>query len=294
MIPPGWLKQIRRIELRTIRLVENLMAGQYHSVFRGRGLDFEEVREYQAGDDVRSIDWNVTARQGRPFVKRFVEERELTLFLLLDRSPSMHFGTVRASKIQVAAETCALLAFAALRSHDRMALLTFGDGELRYLRPAKGKRQALRLVGEALASAAAGRRGVGLVEALDHLGLVSWGRGLVCVLSDFSGSLPVRSLTALAARHDVVAIAVNDPAERELPAAGLLRLADPGSGVCQLVDTGSQAVRSVYRQRAAQLRSTRNESIRSAGVDLLELDTSTPPIYPLMRFFQRRHKSRPA
>ena len=208
-------RAVRRLQITCSRLATAIFAGEYRSAFRGRGLEFDEVREYEAGDDIRSIDWNVTARQGRPFIKRFVEERELTLLMLLDRSSSMDFGTVRATKLEAATEACALLAFAALRSHDRMALLTFGDGEIRYLPPGKGKHHALRLIRTAMTPTGSGIHATSLTEALDYSQRVVRERSLVCIFSDFIKPLPSRYLAAVAARHDTVAVAVSDPFEHQ-------------------------------------------------------------------------------
>lgn len=283
-------KSVRRLQITASRLATTVFAGEYRSAFRGRGLEFDEVREYQPGDDVRSIDWNVTARQGRPFVKRFVEERELTLIMLLDRSPSMNFGTIRTTKLQAATEACALLSFAALRSHDRIALLTFGDGELRYLSPGKGRRQTLRLISDAMTPATGEEEGAGFVAAIDRLSRVARGSALICIFSDFIDPVPVRELAAVAARHDVVAVSVSDPAERELPAAGLLRLIDPETGLSATIDSGSQTVRDNYRQMAAGRCVQRKEHIVSAGADFLELGTQTSPLHPLMQFFSSRKR----
>jgi len=283
-------KSVRRLQITASRLATTVFAGEYRSAFRGRGLEFDEVREYQPGDDVRSIDWNVTARQGRPFVKRFVEERELTLIMLLDRSPSMNFGTIRTTKLQAATEACALLSFAALRSHDRIALLTFGDGELRYLSPGKGRRQTLRLISDAMTPAAGEEDGAGFVAAIDRLSRVARGSALICIFSDFIDPVPVRELAAVAARHDVVAVSVSDPAEHELPAAGLLRLIDPETGLSATIDSGSQAVRDNYRQMAAGRRAQRKENIVSAGAGFMELGTQISPLHPLMQFFSSRKR----
>ncbi|MFA7059704.1 MAG: DUF58 domain-containing protein [Pedobacter sp.] len=283
-------QSVRRLQITASRLVTTIFAGEYRSAFRGRGIEFDEVREYQAGDDVRSIDWNVTARQGRPFIKRFVEERELTLIMLLDRSPSMAFGTIRSTKLQVATEACALLSFAALRSHDRIALLTFGDGELRYLPPGKGKRQTLRLISDAMTPASGGEHESGFVAAIDHLRRVAKGSALICIFSDFIDPAPVRELAAVAARHDVVAVSVSDPAEHELPAAGLLRVIDPETGLYSMIDSGSPSVRHNYRQMAAGRRAHRKDCIVSSGADFLELGTRISPLHPLMQFFSRRKR----
>lgn len=283
-------QSVRRLQIRASRLATAIFAGEYSSAFRGRGIEFDEVREYQPGDDVRSLDWNVTARQGRPYIKRFVEERELTLIMLLDRSPSMNFGTVRSTKLQTATEACALLAFAALRSHDRIALLTFGDGELHYLPPAKGKRQTLRLISDAMTPASGDKQGADIATAIEQLRLVSRGGALICIFSDFIGPVPVRELAAVAARHDAVAVCVSDPAEHELPEAGIMQVFDPECGLRAMIDSGSQAVRNNYMQMAARRRVHRKEYIASTGADYLELDTRTSPLHPLMQFFRSRNK----
>ena len=285
-------RAVRRLQITSSRLATAIFAGEYRSAFRGRGIEFDEVREYEAGDDIRSIDWNVTARQGRPFIKRFVEERELTLLLLLDRSASMDFGTVRCTKLDTATEACALLAFAALRSHDRMALLTYGDGELRYLPPGKGKRHALQLVRTSMTPADPGKHSANLAEALDYLLRVVRGRSLVCIFSDFIDPLPSQSLAAIAARHDTVAVSVSDPIEHRLPAAGLLRLADIESGVFRLVDSGNQAVRDSYQRLAACRQEGRRQAIAATGSACLELETRIPPLYPFMNFFHSRQMRR--
>jgi uncharacterized protein (DUF58 family) len=285
-------RAVRRLQISCSRLATAIFAGEYRSAFRGRGIEFDEVREYEAGDDIRTIDWNVTARQGRPFIKRFVEERELTLHLLLDRSPSMDFGTVRATKLDTAIEACALLAFAALRSHDRMSLLTYGDGEIRYLPPGKGKRHTLQLIRTAMTPANIGRETAGLAEALDHFRRVVRGRALSCVLSDFIAPLPTRSLAAVAARHDTVAFVVSDLLEHELPEAGLFRLADAEGSLIRVVDSGSSAVRDSFRRMAALRQGERRKSIADTGVALLELATQAPPLYSLLRFFRSRQRGR--
>jgi len=282
----------RRLQLKASRLVTAIFAGEYRSSFRGRGIEFDEVREYQPGDDIRSIDWNVTARQGRPFIKRFIEERELTLIILLDRSLTMEFGTVRCTKLDAAAETAALLAFAALRSHDRIGLLTFGDGPVRFLPPAKGKRQTLRLIAEAVTPLSRDNAGSSLTDALVYLEQLLKGRALVCILSDFCAPLPFRFLAALAARHDVAAAAVSDPAENELPPAGLLRFKDPDGGNVLLADCDSPEVRRDFRLAAAGRRAAVKERLTAAGAGYLEIGTQESPLHPLIGFFRSRGRRR--
>lgn len=280
----------RRLQIMASRLATGIFAGEYRSAFRGRGIEFDEVREYQPGDDIRTIDWNVTARQDRPFIKRFIEERELTVLFVLDRSSSMAFGTVRCTKGQAAAEACTLLAFAALRSNDRVGLLTVGNRVENYLPPAKGKRHLLRLVRELSPPAGSGVA-TDLQVALDHLVAVVRGRALLFLVSDFLTPLPVTSLAATARRHDVVALVVSDPAEETLPDAGLLRLADAETGAVRLVDSCSAAVRAQYAASARARRTERTRQIIAAGADLIEISTSTSPLHPLARFFRDRRRA---
>lgn len=285
-------KEVRRLQITASRLVTTLFAGEYRSAFRGRGIEFDQVREYQPGDDVRSIDWNVTARQGCPFVKRFVEERELTLIMLIDRSPTMDFGTVRATKLRTATEAAALLAFAALRSNDRTGLLSLGDGSLRYLGPEKGKRHTLRLVREAMEPTIAPLAGCGLQEALNHLDRLLKGRAVVCIFSDFIEPLPFRSLASLAARHDVVAAALSDPAEHELPDAGLVMLGDPMTDARVCLDSSDRATREEYRLLIETRRRERKQEIMRAGAGYLDLRTPVSPLHALIGYFRDRCRGR--
>jgi uncharacterized protein (DUF58 family) len=282
---------VRSLQIKAARLATGIFAGEYLSAFRGRGIEFEEVREYQPGDDVRTIDWNVTARLDRPFVKRFVEERELTLMILLDCSASMDFGTVRATKQETAAEAAALLAFAALRSNDRVGLLSYGGGRGNFLAPAKGKRHVMRLVHQLLASPQ-NNDASDLEGALNYLQNVIKGRALVFIFSDFLDPIPVRSLAALAARHDLVAVPVSDPAEKELTSAGLVQLIDPENGASRLVDSSSNLVRESYRRLAAGRLAEMRSRISSSGAEILDLDTRIPPLHPLIRFFRSRGRQR--
>lgn len=282
---------IHRLQIKASRLATGIFAGEYLSAFRGRGIEFEEVREYQPGDDVRTIDWNVTARLDRPFVKRFVEERELTLLLLLDCSASMDFGTIRTTKLETAVEATALLAFAALRSNDKVGLITYGGRQMTYLPPAKGKRHVMRLVHQSLAPPE-GSGDAGLEGVLTRLQQIVTGRALIFIFSDFLDPLPLMPLAAASAKHDVVAVPVSDPAERELPAIGLMQLNDPERGISRLVDTSSQLVRDRYRLLAAERQGQLRNLLASAGAEMLDLDTRTQPLHPLIRFFRNRGRQR--
>ena len=284
---------VRGLQIKASRLTTGIFAGEYLSAFRGRGIEFEEVREYQPGDDVRTIDWNVTARLDRPYVKRFVEERELTIMILLDRSPSMQFGTRRATKLQTAVEAASLLAFAALRSNDKVGLITYADRVETFLPAAKGKRHVMRLVHQAL-SAPCGSGGAGMEATLLQLGTVLKGRALLFVISDFHDPIPLLPLAQAALRHDVVAVAVSDPAEMELPEVGLINLVDPETGSECLVDSASSAVRDRYRRLAAGRHGDVRQQLAAAGAEILNLNTSIAPLHPLIRFFRNRSRQRRA
>ena len=281
-----WLAaDVRRLQVHSSRLVTGIFAGAYQSVFRGRGLEFQEVREYQPGDDVRCIDWNVTARAGRPYLKQFVEERDLTVMLLLDRSASLACPTPRGPKSRIAAEACALLALAAARNHDRVGLLTCTDRVESYLPPAKGGRQAQRIMAELLSREPAGVA-TDLAGALNYLDRVLRRPSTLCIVSDFQCADFRLALAALAGRHHVVALQVTDESDLELPEAGLIRIADPEQGTVRLVDAAAPRVRGAYREESASRRARLLQCFAAAGVRHLELRNGQPPIHALVRFFQ--------
>lgn len=277
--------QVRRLQILSSRLVTGLFAGGYRSVFRGRGAEFDAVREYHPGDDVRSIDWNVTARAGRPYLKQFIEERETTVMLLLDRSASLDCPTPRGQKSAGAAKACALLAFAAARSNDRVGLLTCTDRVESFIPPAKGPRQAQRIIA-ALSGEVAGA-GSDLAGALRYLDRVTRLAGTICIVSDFDSPGFSRELAAVARRHLVVALVVTDPADLELPEAGLLDVVDRETGRRLLVDTGAPKVRRAYREEALSRRDCLLRTFAELGVRHLELSTTEAPLDALSRFFQR-------
>jgi uncharacterized protein (DUF58 family) len=290
--PSSWpAADIRRLQILSSRLVTSIFAGEYRSVFRGRGIEFEEVRDYQPGDDIRSIDWNVTARTGRPFVKQYVEEREMTVMLVVDRSASLDCAGPRGAKSRVAAEICALLAFAAVRSHDRIGLLSFTDRIESYVPPAKGSRHAQRLIAEVLRQAPAGR-GTDVAGALDYLQRVLHRGSILFLISDFIAPEFRLPLAAAARRHDVVAVSVTDPTDDELPTEGLLRVVDAETGTRRLVDANDAAVRAAYRRRAAEARTKLAQALTAAGVDHLAVATGTAPVHALTGFFHRRQRRR--
>ncbi len=308
MLPREVLRQIRRLQLKARRAVEDLLGGEYHSVFKGAGMAFEEVREYQAGDDVRSIDWNVTARMGHPFVKRFIEERELTVLLAVDVSGSNHFGSGLQQKREVAAELAAILAFSAISNNDRVGLVQFTDRVERFVPPRKGTRHVLRLIRDVLFFQPE-RPGTSLREGLDFLNRVQKRRAVVFLFSDFlepkKGTAPLpqrdsplfrferdfeKAFKRTARRHDLVAVRLTDPREEELPAVGLLELEDAESGARLLLDTNSRAVRDAFREQGRARRETTRQLTRSAGVDLIEVTTDGGHLDALVRFFRLRER----
>ena len=281
------LKKVRRIEIRTNRLVNESLAGEYHSVFKGRGMEFDEVREYTPGDDIRTIDWNVTSRMGHPYVKKYVEERELTVMLVVDASASGDFGTVGSTKRDVAAEVCALLAFSAIRNSDRVGLLIFTDREERYVPARKGRNHVLRVIREVLTFAPAGRR-TNLTLALESLSRGVRRRSVAFVVSDFLDTGYEQALRIANRKHDLVAISLSDPRESELPPVGILELEDAETGQTVLVDTWDRGVRSRFAEEARGRIEERRRLFRRNKVDSVELTTGLPYDVPLVKFFRER------
>ena len=287
MIPREILQKVKRIEIRTRRLVTDVFGGEYHSVFKGRGMEFAEVREYIPGDDVRTIDWNVTARMGHPFVKQFQEERELTVLLLVDQSASERFGTRERLKAELAAEVGALLALSAVQNNDKVGLVLFSDGVELYVPPAKGRRHVLRVVREILYFNPRGR-GTNLGAALDHLSRAQKRRAVVFVLSDFLSEGYERSLKVASRRHDVVLLRMRDAREEKLPAVGVVALRDLETGRDFLVDTSDRSVRRAFGEAVAARETAFAEVTRRARVDRVDLWTDEDVVLPLAGFFRRR------
>lgn len=283
---PEVLRQVKGIELRTRALVNTLFTGEYRSVFRGQGIEFAEVRAYQQGDDFRAIDWNVSARMGHPFVKSFVEERELTLFLVVDQSGSLQFGRP-ASKAGLAVEVGAVLALAAARHSDRVGALVFADKVEHVIRPAKGRPHALRVIRDLIAFAPR-TRGTNLGEALRYASRLLRHRAIIVVLSDFRAAGWEESLAELADRHDVVAITIDDPRELALPDAGWIELEDAETGGRVLLDTGHDGTRDRVRIASERQLQDRNRRLLHAGVDRVALQTNVPYAVPLRRAFAAR------
>ena len=291
------LRKVRQIEIRTNRLVSETLAGQYHSVFKGRGMDFDAVREYTPGDEVRTIDWNVTARAGRPFVKKFVEERELTLTLLVDVSASGDFGSGVQSKREFAAEIASVLAFSAVRNSDKVALILYRDQIELYVPPRKGRRHVLRLVREVL-SFGPQRRGTDLVRALDFTNDVIGRRAIVFLLSDFQTGRQTpesmvdlrRALRQTNRRHDLIAMPIEDTRERVLPNVGIVALEDAETGELFELNTSLPAVRERFAEIADDRARQLQRILRAEAVDALWLSTDQPYVASLMAFFKDRSR----
>jgi uncharacterized protein (DUF58 family) len=289
VIPKEILKKVKRIEIQTRGLVNDVFSGEYHSVFKGRGMEFSEVREYQIGDDVRTIDWNVTARSGHPFVKVYEEERELTVILVVDVSSSGDFGTVNQMKGEIAAEICALLAFSAIKNNDKVGLVVFTDEVEKYVAPKKGKSHVLRVVREILYHKPQGHR-TDITAALEFLSRVTTRRAVVFLVSDFQSTDYERALQIANKKHDIVAITVTDPREIDLPDVGFIELEDAETGETFLVDTTSMEVRDDFVKRTAATMTERTKLFRSMNVDYIDIRTDESYVEPLIRFFRMRAK----
>ncbi len=287
MTPKELLKKVRRIHIRTLHIANDVFAGQYHSAFKGRGMEFEEVREYEPGDDVRTIDWNVTARAGKPFVKRFREERELTVMLVVDISKSQGFGTDSQLKRDLVAEVCATLAFSAIQNNDKIGLIAFSDRIERYVPPKKGTSHVLRVVRELLAQEAKGK-GTDVAAALDYLNHVVTRKAVVFVVSDFQATGYERALRIARRRHDIIPITTTDRREVELPNVRYIDLVDGETGELITVDTSSKSFREEYRQRAQNAMETRKKDFRRMKIDSIDLFTGHSFVEPLQRFFHVR------
>lgn len=289
VLPSELFKQVRQIQIRTGRMVSDLLAGAYTSAFKGRGMEFEDVREYQPGDEVRSIDWNVTARMQFPYVKNFREERELTVILVVDLSASGDFGTGRKSKREILAEIAALLALSAVQNSDRVGLLLFTDRVERYLPPKKGVTHALRLIRDLLAFKPVGR-GTDLSGALAYLGKIQKKRGICFVLSDFIASDPSQQLTLTARRHDLVSICMTDPKELDFPKVGLLEIMDLESGERQLIDTSRKEGREKLRQASGERIERVRRLMERIGAGFIDLRTDGDYVAAIRTCFAQRER----
>jgi uncharacterized protein (DUF58 family) len=289
MLSREQLKAVRKIQIRTSHLVSDLFAGQYQSAFKGRGMEFAEVRQYMPGDEVRTIDWNVTARTGIPHVKRYIEERELTVMLLVDASASTRFGSVRQFKQELAAEIAALFAFSAIRNNDKVGLVIFTDRIELAVPPRKGNRHVLRVIREILNHDPVGT-GTDIPLALEHLERVTPRRCVCFLLSDFLAGGLRRPLKVANRRHDLIGVVLEDPREMELADVGLLALEDPESGETTVVDTSDARVRAAFRRQQEEARTTRDRFLRSLDVDAVQVRTDRSYTEALLRFFRQRER----
>ena len=287
------MAKVGKIRILTNRLIDDQLAGDYHSTFKGQGVEFDEVRPYVAGDDVRTIDWNVTARTGVPFIKRFSEERELTVVFMVDVSGSQSYGSVVRSKAELAAEVTALLALTAIRNQDKIGLILFSNRIVKYIPPRKGRDSVMRLVREVLAAEDDAEGGTDIVEALKFLNGVQKRRSVVFLVSDFLGRGDCeRMLRATARHHDVICVPVSDPAESELPDVGLVELEDPESGDLVLVDTSSAKVRGEFAAKALADADELRRFFVKNGIDTLPVSTDRPYIDEVRGLFKRRAMKR--
>ena len=307
------IQRVREIQVRTGRQVADVLAGEYGSVFKGRGIEFDEVRPYVVGDDVRTIDWNVTARMGEPFVKRYIEERQLTLMLMADVSASQDYGSSTRSKREITAELCALLAFSATRNNDKVGLTLFHGGIEKYIPPRKGQKHALRVVREVLAHGTEiaessrgprlrwprlgrlrrmrrAREATDIGKALEFVMSVTTRRMVCFVVSDFIDEGYERALRSANRKHDVVAVLISDPRESELPSVGLVDLRDAETGQTRVVDTSSPGFRSEFERIARERVERLERRLRSDGIDFVQIDAAGSVVDPLVRFFRMRER----
>lgn len=280
-------RQVRAIEIRARRLVDDLFLGEYHAVFRGRGIEFDELRPYVPGDDVRDIDWKALARSGEPYIRRYREDREVTVVFMVDISGSQVAGALPRSKKDIAAELCAVLSLAAIRNNDRVGLLLFAGAPERYLRPGRGSGHVLRVIREVL-SARASTPGTGLGDALEYITGVLRRRATVFLISDFLAGDYSQQLRAVAMRHDLVAVRVREPLDGVLPPAGLVRIADAETGQSADVDASDRRVRAAFQQHIRELDQDRLRVFGAAGIECIDINVGEDYVPPLLRFFRRR------
>jgi len=304
MIPGDISKKIRYIQIYTSKAVNDMLAGEYHSVFKGRGMEFDEVREYRSGDEIRSIDWNVTARMGEPYVKRFVEERELTVIFMVDLSASGTFGSVYKLKNEISAELCALLAFSAIKNNDKVGLIIFTDQVEMFIPPAKGTTHVLRLIRELL-EFSPGRSQTDIAAGIEYLAprcrntsmamvFTSWGvtnrKAVVFLVSDFIGEGYEQKLRIIGKRHDLIAVSVTDPREVKMPNVGLVELEDAETGKTFLLDTASRTARKKYEKSCLERQGRLREMLRSMDIDQVEILSDRDYLGELVKFFRTRER----
>lgn len=281
--------KIRHIQVHSNKIVDELLAGEYHSVFKGHGMEFNEVREYEHGDEIRTINWQITARAGKPFVKRFVEERELTLFFLVDLSGSGAFGSGAKSKNEVAADLCALLAFSAIKNSDKVGLIIFTDCIEHVVPPGRGKQHVLRIIRELLAFESPGA-GTDIRLALDYFGHLHAKRSIAFLVSDYQDEGYEDAMSLISKRHDLIAVSIDDPSENSLPRIGLLSLCDSETGETVVVDTSSEKVRRQFRAASAARKDRLRKMLAKRNVDQIEVSFEKDIVSELIRFFKTREK----
>ena len=289
MIPKEILKKVKQIQIRSSRLVNDVLAGEYVSVFKGRGMEFDEVREYQAGDDIRTIDWNVTARLGHPYIKRYTEERELTIMFLVDLSFSGEFGSMTQLKNEIATEICAVLAFSAVRNNDKVGLILFTDKIEKFVPPKKGKTHVLRVIREVLYYKPE-NKGTDITIALEYLLKVTKRKTVCFLVSDFITEGFERVLRIANKRHDMVAVSITDPRELEIPNVGFIELEDAETGEITLVDSSDRKMMERFKKFNIENMEERAKLFRGMGVDLVDVRTDSSYVEPIMKFFRAREK----
>ncbi len=289
MLTKEIIKQVRQIEIRTKGLVNQVFSGEYHSVFKGRGMEFSEVREYQFGDDIRNIDWNVTARFGHPFIKIFEEERELTVILMADLSGSLIFGSIDKTKQQIAAELSAILAFSALKNNDKVGLILFTDKIEKFVPPRKGRKHVLRIIREVLSFEPEGKS-TNIKAALEYMNNAIKKRSIVFLLSDFMDSGYEKILRIVGKRHDLIGIVLNDEREDEIPDIGLVKFADAETGNERWIDTGDKRTKFLFSQMRERNKAARKSLFLSSRLDSIEIQTGENYIKPLVQFFRLRER----
>ncbi|MFC1477101.1 DUF58 domain-containing protein [candidate division KSB1 bacterium] len=291
MIPREILKKVKRIEIQTRGIVNDVFSGEYHSVFKGRGMEFSEVREYQIGDDIRTIDWNVSARAGHPYVKVFEEERELTVMLLVDVSSSADFGTFRQMKGELAVEICAVLAFSAIKNNDKVGLIIFTDRIEKFVPPKKGKSHVLRVLRELLYHKPEGS-GTDIKGALEYFNRIQQKRATVFLVSDYISEGYEKALQIANKKHDIVALTVIDPRERDMPDVGLIELEDAETGETVVVDTTDPTVMNLFAAQTGQKILEREKLFKSMDIDFIDILTDRSYVEPLVKFFRKRIKKK--
>lgn len=289
MLTKELLKQVRQIEIRTRGLVNQVFSGEYHSVFKGRGMEFSEVREYQFGDDIRNIDWNVTARFGHPFIKIFEEERELTVILLVDLSGSLLFGTVEKTKQQIAAELSAILAFSAMKNNDKVGLILFTDKIEKFVPPRKGKKHVLRVIREVLSFGPKGKT-TNIKSALEYMNNAIKKKSIVFLLSDFMDEGYEKILRIVGKKHDLIGVVLNDRREYDLPKIGMIKLTDNETGEERWIDTSDSNVQKTVREMKQKITRNRKSLFLTSRLDSIEVNTDENYVKPLVHFFRMRER----